>query len=151
MKIIFPLFAIFLLGGLIHAYDVTDLTHGTWIDPATNLMWAKQDNGSDTEWSRANKYCSNLSLGGYSNWRLPTIDELAGIYDLTQTVNGWHIKGGIKLSGWAWSSTKGNAKGEAWFFGFDNGARFSRPRTFRYLDRALCVCLSETHPRAARP
>jgi hypothetical protein len=151
MKTTLPLLVLVLLGGLVRAGDAANLTRITWIDPATNLMWAKQDSRSDLEWYRANQYCSNLGLGGYSNWRLPTIDELEGIYDQTQNVNGWHIKGGIKLSGWAWSSSNGNAKGEAWFFGFDNGVRFSRPRSFRYLDRALCVRSLETRSGAARP
>ena len=76
-----------------------------WRDPATTLLWAKQDNGiAVDDRNQANNYCQNLNLGGYSCWRLPTYDELATIYDKTQNVNGWHIKGGIKLSnGLVWS------------------------------------------------
>ena len=76
----------------------TDLQQNpTWTDPASGLMWARQDNGTDVNWNQANSYCQNLRLASYSNWRLPTIDELAGIYDQTQNVNGRHIKGGIRL------------------------------------------------------
>ena len=58
-------------------------------------MWTR--NGSDVNWPQARDYCAKLTLAGYSNWRLATIDELAGIYDETQSGNSCHIKGGIKL------------------------------------------------------
>ncbi|MGA2992051.1 MAG: DUF1566 domain-containing protein [Candidatus Korobacteraceae bacterium] len=97
----------------------------TWTDPATGLMWARQDNGNGVNLDRASNYCRNLSLVGYANWRLPAIDELAGIYDPTQNVNDYHIKGGIHVSGWTWSTTSGT--GEAWAFHFGLGRRFSYP------------------------
>jgi hypothetical protein len=53
----------------------------TWTDKATGLMWAKDSTSSDVTWNEASNYCSNLRLAGYSNWRLATIDELAGISD----------------------------------------------------------------------
>jgi len=50
---------------------------GYWVDPDTGLMWAgKDNNGKDVNWRQATKYCRNLRLAGYSDWRLPTIDEL---------------------------------------------------------------------------
>jgi hypothetical protein len=45
----------------------------TWTDPATGLMWAKKDNGSDVDWNQAGDYCTKLQLAGYNDWRLPTI------------------------------------------------------------------------------
>jgi hypothetical protein len=114
--------------------------HPTWTDPATGLMWTRQDNGSNVDWNQANNYCQNLTLGGYSHWRLPTIEELAAIYDLTQTVNGWHIKGGIRLTKCcSWSSSAGRASGEAWAFGFYIGERLSHVRGYSDVLRALCV------------
>ncbi len=41
-------------------------------DPATGLMWAGKDNGSNLTWSEAQTYCGDLRLAGYSKWRLPT-------------------------------------------------------------------------------
>ena len=38
--------------------------------PATNTM----------EWPSANSYCNSLSLYGYTDWRLPTVDELLQMY-----------------------------------------------------------------------
>lgn len=111
----------------------------TWTDPATGLIWTAKDNGSEVDWHQATNYCQNLSLGGYSDWRLPTIDELAGIDDKTQNVDGCHIKGGISLAHCGiWSSSAGSASGEAWGFDFRYDWRGSSQFGFRYL-RALCV------------
>jgi len=111
----------------------------TWTDPATGLMWAKKDNGSNVTWQQATDYCRNLQLAGYSGWRLPAIGELHGIYDQNANVGGWHVKGNLQLSGWQWSNSPGNASGEAWFFFFSDGERGSDRFSKNYDKRALCV------------
>jgi hypothetical protein len=126
----------------------------TWTDSSTHLMWALRDNGSDVHWDAANRYCSSLSLGGFTGWRLPEIEELAGIYDpavnLAGTYNGnnitWHIKGGIHLSGGHWSATKtsGSFGPLAWLFDFSSGQRGSMYAVYSgggdfANPRALCV------------
>jgi len=58
------------------AYD-----NGTVLDIKTGLMWASKDNGEDINWKDAKKYCENYRSGGYTDWRMPTWDELAGIYN----------------------------------------------------------------------
>ena len=90
-----------------------DTTGGVWSDPATELMWARKDNGYALRWQTATEYCRNLQLGGYSDWRLPTIDELKNIYNpAARAACGLEghavcqIKGNIRLtSGVAWSSS----------------------------------------------
>ncbi len=54
---------------------------GTVLDTRTNLMWAAKDNGSGINWANAKSYCENYRGGGYSDWRMPTQDELVGLYD----------------------------------------------------------------------
>ena len=110
-----------------------------WTDPETRLMWTKKDNGSNVTWQQAMDYCRNLQLAGHSDWRLPTIDELQGIYDPNANVDGWHVKGNLQLSAWHWSSSQGTASGEAWAFAFNDEKRASgRLGNSSYL-RALCV------------
>ena len=53
----------------------------TVLDTKINLMWAAKDNGSDINWEDAKVYCQTYRGGGYTDWRMPTQDELAGLYD----------------------------------------------------------------------
>jgi hypothetical protein len=58
------------------AYD-----DGTVLDTKTNLMWAAKDNGKRINWPDAKKYCESYRGGGYKDWRMPTQDELLGLFD----------------------------------------------------------------------
>lgn len=40
-------------------------------------------------WGAANSYCENLTLWGYSDWRLPTIEELLTMYQLREEIGGF--------------------------------------------------------------
>jgi len=54
----------------------TAYSDGTVLDKKTQLMWAAEDNGEDISWEDAKKYCEEFNRGGYSDWRLPTSEEL---------------------------------------------------------------------------
>ncbi len=43
-------------------------------------MW-QQEVGGSINWEDAITYCEDLSLAGYSDWRLPNIKELRSIID----------------------------------------------------------------------
>ncbi|MCB2181418.1 MAG: DUF1566 domain-containing protein [Desulfobulbaceae bacterium] len=53
------------------------------LDTQTDLMWALRDNGKDIAWEEAKSYCEQYNAGGYSDWRLPTLEELSTIFDPT--------------------------------------------------------------------
>ena len=55
---------------------------GTITDTDTGLMWA-QAAGPATNWTGALTYAENLTLAGYSDWRLPNIKELQTLVDFT--------------------------------------------------------------------
>jgi hypothetical protein len=121
-----------------------------WTDPATGLTWTKEDNGSNVDWYQAIAYCTNLRLGGYSDWRLPTIDELRDIYDPSIDIpwtSGYAanctVKGRLKLSGFQWSSSRSMQNdGDALIFAFNmaNGnGTISVPPGNGDFKRALCV------------
>jgi len=46
------------------------------IDSTTGLMWKSTASGTVTNWSSALKSYENLVYAGYSDWRLPTVNEL---------------------------------------------------------------------------
>ena len=107
-------------------------------DPETGLMWTREDNGEDIDWQRANKYAENLELAGYSDWRLPTIDELEKLYD-PKGGNEHNIRKPFRLTGWwVWSSTK-EGSDSAWYFYFGDGSRVPFLLAFSNNPRALCV------------
>ena len=51
-----------------------------WTDAESALMWARHDNGKPVTWNQATIFCSNSNLDGYTDWRLPTLDELDRFY-----------------------------------------------------------------------
>ena len=103
-------------------------SNGTVLDINTNLMWAAKDNGSNINWLDAKSYCENYRGGGYSDWRMPTQDELAGLYDATKTYKsecGYfsHLTELIRLTcSFAWASETSGS--EATYFAFDYGNRY---------------------------
>jgi len=46
-----------------------------------NLEWALATNGANIKWPEAVEYCSELTLAGHSDWRLPTMRELESLHD----------------------------------------------------------------------
>ena len=137
-------------------------TRSVWTDPSTGLMWAGRDNGRDVSWKGAVKYCHDLRLAGYSNWRLATLAELGAIYDRNANVPGlfgsgkdnlftWHVKGNLFLTGDEWSGERtyddrGHPSGYAFYFDFNEGQSRDDPIGWPYSfanSRALCVRGSE--------
>jgi hypothetical protein len=51
----------------------------TWLDPSTNFVWQKWPPAEAKSWQSAVDYCTGLTLGGMTGWRLPTISELRTI------------------------------------------------------------------------
>ncbi|MBS1516265.1 MAG: DUF1566 domain-containing protein [Bacteroidetes bacterium] len=54
------------------------------VDTVTGLMWQRIDGGEMT-YENAKIYCDTLTLGGYTNWRLPDCHELFSILNHNRT------------------------------------------------------------------
>ncbi|MBL7997505.1 MAG: DUF1566 domain-containing protein [Candidatus Kapabacteria bacterium] len=59
--------------------------NGTVTDTVTGLMWQQTD-GGEMSYARAQVYADTLTLGGYTDWRLPTALEAYSIH-LLQNAN----------------------------------------------------------------
>jgi len=77
----------------------TDNGDGTITDKKMGLMWAKLDSYADLgkclDWDGSKSYVSGLLSGGYSDWRLPTIGELKGIYEQSKTNTAFSSQYGV--------------------------------------------------------
>jgi hypothetical protein len=109
---------------------------GTVLDSSTNLMWAARDNGSSINWNDAKTYCANYNGGGYTDWRMPTQDELMGLYN--RGIRSSSNKGLIKVTSFCvWASEIDGSAADPIHFGA--GVSTWTPRFFSNLYRALPV------------
>ena len=87
-------------------------------------------------YSDALAYCSTMTYLGYKDWKLPTIDELKSLAELSR--RDLSVKHAFKnvQEGIYWSSTK-DRHDEAWYVDFDLG-RWSTA-SYDHTNYALCV------------
>lgn len=117
----------------------TDLGNGNVTDTKTGLMWAANDNEIPINWPDALSYCQNYSLGGHTDWRMPTLSELESLYDPgAKNKRGYHVTKLIETSAqslWA-SETRGF---EAARFNFTYGKVYWLRQTYSGPTRVLPV------------
>lgn len=73
--------------------DFVDNDDGTVTDKTTGLMWQKGGTKRGIKGRRVKAYLEGVNedrFAGYSDWRLPTIEELASLLDKSKT-SGLHI------------------------------------------------------------
>jgi hypothetical protein len=61
------------------AGNFTDNGNGTVTDGTTGIMWQKEDDNTKRTWAEAGSYCEGLTLAGYSDWRLPDVNDLLSL------------------------------------------------------------------------
>jgi hypothetical protein len=139
--------------GQFTAYD-----DGTVVDTKTNLVWAARDNGAALSWLGAKAYAKSYHAANYTDWRLPTVSELAGLYDkaktrrtycqaavdeLGQAADEVHVTETIYLSGTrVFTSQEPSDKlGSVILYDFHSGKDVLRPATDGFTDMASRVLL----------
>ncbi|MBA7544285.1 hypothetical protein ES705_36637 [subsurface metagenome] len=60
---------------------LVDNGDGTITDTRTGLMWSKNPAPETGNFEYMRKYCANLRVGGYDDWRYPWKRELHGLYE----------------------------------------------------------------------
>ena len=109
--------------------------NGVVTDTRTGLQWAAKDNGRDINWHNARAYCRNYSGGGHTDWRLPTVSELKGLYKAGIRYKKGDIINITACRPWA-SETRGS---EAAYVYFHPGGRLWDGLSYSNGDRALPV------------
>lgn len=110
-------------GGQYPSQSLTDNGNGTVSDNATVLMWQQDEPGYMT-WETALSYCEGLNLGGYSDWRLPNIKELASLTDdmrYNPSIDTTFFPNAY-VSGYLTSTTGAGSPLYAWYVYFGNGS-----------------------------
>jgi len=111
---------------------------GIYLDKKKHLIWAGQDNGRDIDWLSSFEYCTSLSLAGFEDWRLPSLEELK---ELMKPMSNRQYATPVEInltSCCPWSSTP-KTKSSAWNFNFQFKKAFAGSMTHTYDHRALCV------------
>ncbi|MCP4108422.1 MAG: DUF1566 domain-containing protein [Desulfobacteraceae bacterium] len=103
--------------------DFTDNGDATITDAKTGLIWQKSGSDRAMTFKEAEDYIDGLNsrkFCGYTDWRLPTVEELASLLE-NKEVNGRYIDPVFECKNyWYWSADKG-ASGGAWGVYFYNG------------------------------
>ena len=117
---------------------IQELSTGVYLDEKTTLQWAARDNGRDIDWRRAARYCDQLVLAGFDDWRLPDLAELEGLMQPMSNAM-YSVPPGISLTACClWSSTSKDEVA-AWNFNFRYSKKFTGSKTHTFALRALCV------------
>ena len=96
---------------------------GAVADSKTGLIWSLEETTRMT-WKKAQAHCASLTLLGFTDWRLPTCDELLTLVDRTRVSPAIDVEFFPDCkSDWYWSSTSyaGSPGDCAWLVAFYSG------------------------------
>lgn len=66
---------------------LTDFNSEAVLDKETQLVWQTAPAGKAHDWSAARSICRHAITGERAAWRLPSVHELASLYDMNKGLN----------------------------------------------------------------
>ena len=108
---------------VINAQSFTDNGDGTVTDNVTVLMWEQSATHKICTYADAVSYCNNLTIGGYTDWKLPRDLELMSIVDYgkrTPAIDSTYFPGTYSTQYWT-SSPMDSDSSHTWTVDFQDG------------------------------
>ena len=105
---------------------------GTVTDASSGLMWQLAGTESKMTWEAGMSHCEGLSLGGYTDWRLPNREELSSIVDYTRyglAVDAEYFPNTVSSSYWS-STTFAYSTDNAWLVDFYYGSGYDGSKDY---------------------
>lgn len=129
-------------GTMPHAYAVQSPNGVNVVtDQATGLMWQQAGSPEKMNWDQAKAYVEQLNQngeGGFSDWRLPTIEELGSLVEFEQKNGTLYIDAAFDATqNVCWSADTMAAENSSWAASYTNGHLFSDARTNTNFVRAV--------------
>jgi hypothetical protein len=108
---------------------------GLIVDSRTGFMWAPAPD-QDITWDQANNYAQNIRAGGFSNWRLPSRQELESLYNPSSS-NKVHPAFYV-MDKWVWTAELSGSS-YAWAYCFTSSGIESPEMRSNYGDYKVLV------------
>ena len=114
------------------------------LDRETGLVWERTQAGGISDWFVANARCIGRTVGGRKGWHLPTIQQLASLFDPSVPAPGPRLPAGhpfigVSAAGY-WSATSQTPGGtNAWVMDFSSGDIFGFNAKGTTFKEAWCV------------
>jgi len=102
------------------------------LDKETGLVWTRNANlasGTD-HWQEAINYCRDLEIGSRKGWRLPRIEELSSLIDMSKSGSPKVYSGFNNVHTYYWSNTDLESdSGRAYLVSMQDGAVIDGSKT----------------------
>ncbi len=103
------------------------------LDHASGLMWQQSGTVKDISYDDAKEYVTELNseqFAGYSDWRLPTLEEAMSLVEPAETSSGMYIDQVFdKTQRWIWTSDT-NEFSLGWLVNFLVGKCYTYPNDY---------------------
>jgi hypothetical protein len=164
LRTIWILFFLFLISPVLNSpFSFADPSTGSRfdakgdvvIDRQTGLVWQKADSYHELKkgvnWYEAQEYVEGRNaqkFGGHSDWRLPTLEELNGLWDASRSVKskdseGIGLPGEFEAGGsyYLWTASE-RGLDNAWYFGLGHKENYFNLKELGDLDQGVLMVRS---------